>query len=52
MEGLTKLINDPKTVGMTFSDPTGKSYKMSACDNFGYTDPIDGSVSKNQVICR
>lgn len=50
MEGLTKLITDPKTVGMTFSDPTGKSYKMAACDNFEYTDPIDGSVSKNQGI--
>ncbi|XP_005102934.1 phosphoglucomutase [Aplysia californica] len=50
MEGLTKLINDPKTVGMTFSDPTGKSYKMAACDNFEYHDPIDGSVSKNQGI--
>jgi len=50
MEGLFKLINDPKTVGMTFSDPTGKSYKMVGCDNFAYTDPIDGSVSKNQGI--
>jgi phosphoglucomutase len=50
MDGLKKLIADPKTVGMTFSDPTGKSYKMKHCDNFEYTDPIDGSVSKNQGI--
>ena len=49
MEGLHKLIQDPKTRGMTFSDPTGKSYKMQHLDNFEYTDPIDGSVSKNQV---
>jgi phosphoglucomutase len=50
MEGLTKLIEDPKTKGMTFSDPTGRSYKMSHLDNFEYKDPIDGSISKNQGI--
>ncbi|KAK3697787.1 hypothetical protein RRG08_026416 [Elysia crispata] len=50
MEGLDKLIQDPKTRGMTFSDPTGKSYRMNHLDNFEYTDPIDGSVSKNQGI--
>ncbi|GFR66176.1 phosphoglucomutase [Elysia marginata] len=50
MEGLDKLIQDPKTRGMTFSDPTGKSYRMHHLDNFEYTDPIDGSVSKNQGI--
>lgn len=49
MELLTKLIEDPKTKGMTFSDPTGKSYKMANLDNFEYKDPIDGSISKNQV---
>ncbi|KAI8774224.1 phosphoglucomutase [Biomphalaria glabrata] len=50
MELLTKLIEDPKTKGMTFSDPTGKSYKMANLDNFEYKDPIDGSISKNQGI--
>ena len=50
MEGLGKLILDPKSIGMIFSDPTGKSYKMSSADNFAYTDPIDGSVTEKQVI--
>ncbi|XP_059162509.1 phosphoglucomutase-like [Physella acuta] len=50
MELLTKLIDDPKTKSMTFSDPTGKSYKMSNLDNFEYTDPVDGSISTNQGI--
>ncbi|BFY99695.1 hypothetical protein BsWGS_02735 [Bradybaena similaris] len=50
MEGLTKLIEDPKTKGMTFSDPTGRSYKMAYLDNFEYEDPIDHSISKNQGI--
>lgn len=50
MEGLTKLIEDPKTKGMTFSDPTGRSYKMAYLDNFEYEDPIDHSISKNQVV--
>lgn len=50
METLTRLIKDPKTVGMTFSDPTGKSYKMASCDNFQYTDPVDGSVTKKQGV--
>ncbi|CAG5118154.1 unnamed protein product [Candidula unifasciata] len=50
VEGLTKLIEDPKTKGMTFSDPTGRSYKMSYLDNFEYEDPTDHSTSKNQGI--
>jgi phosphoglucomutase len=26
------------------------SYRVHACDNFSYTDPIDGSVSRNQGL--
>ena len=26
-----------------------KTYEVAISDNFAYTDPVDGSVSKNQV---
>jgi phosphoglucomutase len=34
----------------TFGDPTIKSYTVKTCDDFSYTDPIDGSLSTGQGI--
>jgi len=36
-----------------FSSLTGKTfgpYTVQTCDDFSYTDPVDGSISKNQGI--
>ena len=33
-----------------FADPTIKSYMVKTCDDFSYTDPIDGSLSTGQGI--
>lgn len=49
MENLEKLTQDPATVGKTLSCE-GKSYTIAKTDNFEYTDPIDKSVSKKQVL--
>jgi phosphoglucomutase len=42
---LRELINAPDTKGKSFG-----RYVVEKCDDFEYTDPIDGSVSKNQGI--
>ncbi|MDP2806472.1 MAG: alpha-D-glucose phosphate-specific phosphoglucomutase [Gallionellaceae bacterium] len=37
----------------SFTSLTGKSfgkYSIKTCDDFSYTDPVDGSVSKNQGV--
>lgn len=49
MAVLEELIKNPKSKGMTLSAPSGQSYKVALVDNFEYKDPIDGSISKNQV---
>lgn len=46
---LENLIADPSVVGRTFTHGD-KSYQVAKGDNFEYTDPIDGSVSKKQGI--
>ena len=33
-----------------FGQPTIKSYTVKTCDDFSYTDPIDGSISTGQGI--
>jgi phosphoglucomutase len=33
-----------------FGDATIKSYVVKTCDDFSYTDPIDGSLSTNQGV--
>jgi len=49
MQNLEDLVNDPATVGKEFT-ALGKTYTVSAADNFSYTDPVDGSVAKKQGI--
>uniref|UniRef100_A0A0B7AEG1 phosphoglucomutase (alpha-D-glucose-1,6-bisphosphate-dependent) n=1 Tax=Arion vulgaris TaxID=1028688 RepID=A0A0B7AEG1_9EUPU len=49
MAVLNDLIKDPKTKGMTFSS-AGQTYEISHADNFEHTDPIDGTISRNQGI--
>ncbi|CAG5121125.1 unnamed protein product [Candidula unifasciata] len=48
--GLEAFIKNPNSKGTTLTAPTGQKYKVAVADNFEYTDPIDGSVSKNQGI--
>lgn len=54
-DAANKMIKDletamfqPSFVGKKFSSGD-KSYQVAVADNFAYTDPVDGSVSKNQV---
>ena len=49
MDDLEKLIADPALIGREFSYED-KSYKIEKADNFEYTDPIDGTVTKKQVL--
>ena len=48
MENFDKMINDPETIGKRFRSGS-KEYKITMMDNFEYIDPVDHSVSKNQV---
>ena len=48
MAGLQALIADQSLVGSELKEGS-KTFKVALMDNFEYTDPIDGSVSKNQV---
>ena len=45
---LEAAMLDPSFVGKKFSSGD-KTYEVAVSDNFAYTDPVDGSVSKNQV---
>ncbi|KAI8818486.1 uncharacterized protein EV422DRAFT_537161 [Fimicolochytrium jonesii] len=45
MSHLTAFINDKASIGKKLG-----AYEVATADNFEYTDPIDGSVSKNQGI--
>lgn len=48
MKGLEALISDRSFMGKQF--PVGdKVYTVAKIDNFEYSDPVDGSVSRNQV---
>lgn len=49
MHHLETVIADKTFIGKSLSSG-GKSYTVAKADNFSYTDPIDGSVAKNQVI--
>ncbi|XP_013419467.1 phosphoglucomutase-1 [Lingula anatina] len=49
MAKLNDLVGDPSFVGKSFSHGD-KVYKVALADNFEYTDPIDGSVTKKQGI--
>lgn len=45
---LETAMFDASFVGKKFSSGD-KTYEVAVADNFAYTDPVDGSVSKNQV---
>lgn len=48
MKELEALISDRSFVGKQF--PVGdKVYTVEKIDNFEYSDPVDGSISRNQV---
>ncbi|ELT88119.1 hypothetical protein CAPTEDRAFT_205416 [Capitella teleta] len=49
MVDLNALISDPSYIGRQYTQ-CGKSFTLAKTDNFEYTDPIDGSVSKNQGV--
>lgn len=48
IKDLETAMLEPSFVGKKFSSGD-KSYEVAVADNFAYTDPVDGSVSKNQV---
>lgn len=48
IKDLEAAMFDPSFVGKKFSSGD-KTYDVAVADNFAYTDPVDGSVSKNQV---
>lgn len=48
IKDLEAAMFDPSFVGKKFSSGD-KTYEVAVADNFAYTDPVDGSVSKNQV---
>lgn len=48
IKDLETAMFDPSFVGKKFSSGD-KTYEVAVSDNFAYTDPVDGSVSKNQV---
>ena len=49
MADLDVLVVDPSFKGKSFSQGD-KTFVVAQSDNYSYTDPIDGSVSKKQVL--
>uniref|UniRef100_A0A3Q2NNV6 Phosphoglucomutase 1 n=1 Tax=Fundulus heteroclitus TaxID=8078 RepID=A0A3Q2NNV6_FUNHE len=49
MKDLEAQMSEPSFVGKQFSSGD-KTYAVAVADNFAYTDPVDGSVSKNQGL--
>ena len=52
MDHLQKFVDDKGNVGKKFVSQSGKTYVVSNIDNFEYIDPIDHSVTTNQVYMR
>jgi phosphoglucomutase len=50
MNDLQGFVDDKANIGKTFTAASGKSFTVSKADNFEYTDPIDKSVTQNQVF--
>lgn len=51
MSHLRKLFADSSFVGSTLkATSSDTSFKVAEADDFSYTDPIDGSVSKKQGL--
>lgn len=48
MANLNAYVADQSNIGKVFTSGD-KSYTLAKADNFSYTDPVDHSVSKNQV---
>lgn len=48
MDDLDVFVADSGNVGQSYSSGD-KTYTIAKIDNFSYTDPVDASVSKNQV---
>lgn len=48
MKDLEALMFDRSFVGKQFS-VSDKVYTVEKADNFEYSDPVDGSISRNQV---
>lgn len=48
MKDLEALMLDRSFVGKQFS-ANDKVYTVEKADNFEYSDPVDGSISRNQV---
>lgn len=51
MLDLEVIITDRAFIGQTFT-VGDKTYEVERADNFEYSDPIDGSITKNQVIIK
>lgn len=49
MLDLEVIISDRTFVGQTFT-LGGETYEVEKADNFEYNDPVDGSITKNQVM--
>jgi len=49
MAGLQSYVEDKSNVGRSYQS-SGKTFIVSAADNFSYTDPVDGSVTTKQGI--
>ena len=49
-EGANKLIDTLRTQFATLTGKTYGAYTVAFCDDFAYTDPIDGSISTQQGI--
>uniref|UniRef100_A0A671W646 Phosphoglucomutase 1 n=2 Tax=Sparus aurata TaxID=8175 RepID=A0A671W646_SPAAU len=49
IKDLETVMFDPSFKGKKFSSGD-KTYEVAISDNFAYTDPVDGSVSKNQGL--
>lgn len=51
MEHIAHLFASPSFISTSLTATTSTtSFVVQAADNFSYTDPIDGSVSKNQGL--
>jgi len=51
IDHLQTTMSDEAFIGQKFSSGD-KTYQVEKADNFEYTDPVDGSVSKGQVSLK
>lgn len=49
MLDLELVVSDKAFIGQVFTVGE-KKYQVEAADNFEYSDPVDGSISRNQVL--